>query len=104
MSDFAIIEAGGKQYRVAAGQKIKIEKLEEAARGGRVLFDKVLLRSADGRLTIGAPHIQGAKVEARIEGNGRGEKKIVFKYHSKTRFRKKKGHRQPFTEVTVEKI
>lgn len=106
MSDFAIIEAGGKQYRVAAGEKLRVEKIgiETPATGAKILFDKVLLRSADGRLTIGAPHVPGAKVEARIVGNGRGEKKIVFKYHSKTRYRKKKGHRQPFTEVTVEAI
>jgi large subunit ribosomal protein L21 len=100
MSDFAIIETGGKQYKVSAGQKIKVEKLAPAS-GSQISFDNVLLRSTGGQLQIGAPHVAGAKVKAEIVGNGRGEKKIVFKYHSKTRQHKKKGHRQEYTEVSI---
>lgn len=103
MSDFAIIETGGKQYRVAPGEKIKIEKLASAA-GSQVSFDNVLLRASGGKLEIGAPHVAGAKVKAAIVGEGRGKKQIVFKYHSKTRQRKKKGHRQHYTEVAIAEI
>ncbi len=103
MKDFAVIETGGKQYKISAGQKLKIEKLAPEE-GGKVIFDKVLLRESGSKLDIGAPFISGAKVEGTVLRDGRGEKKIVFKYHSKTRFRKKKGHRQNFTEVRIEKI
>ncbi len=103
MAKFAVIETGGKQYRVAAGDKLKVEKLS-AKDGESFSFDKVLL-SADGEsVEIGTPFVQGAKVEARILRQARDKKKIIFKYHSKTRFRKKKGHRQPFTEVEITKI
>ncbi len=100
-NDFAIILTGGKQYRVSAGQKIKIEKLD-AEKGGVIAFDKVLLRMVGGKLEIGAPHIAGAKIAGRVTENGRGRKVIVFKYHSKTRYRRKKGHRQEYTEVEIE--
>lgn len=99
-SQFAIIETGGKQYRVSPGQKIRVEKLS-AGGAGAIVFDKVLLRSEGGRAEIGTPYVSGAKVEAKLLGNFRGEKKIVFKYHSKTRFRKKKGHRQEQSFVEV---
>lgn len=100
---FAIIETGGKQYKVAAGTKLKIEKIEGAT-GDAVVFDKVLL-SADGdSVNVGAPYLSGGKVEGKILEQGRADKVIVFKYHSKTRYRKKKGHRQPFTEVEIVKI
>jgi large subunit ribosomal protein L21 len=102
MNDFAIIETGGKQYRVVSGAKIKIEKLDAAE--GPVSFDKVLLRSAGGAVTIGAPYVAGATVQAKILRNGRGEKKIVFKYHSKTRQHKKKGHRQEYSEVEIAEV
>ncbi len=100
---FAIIESGGKQYKVSVGDKIKVEKLI-SEEGGKIVFDKVLLRDTDGKLDIGTPNVPGAKVEGIVLRQARGEKKIVFKYHSKTRFRKKKGHRQNFTEVKIEKI
>jgi large subunit ribosomal protein L21 len=103
MSTFAIIESGGKQYRVSAGTKVKIEKLD-AEPGGSVSFDKVLLQVDDEKVKIGTPYIPGAKVAAKISREGRNRKVIVFKYHSKTRQRKKKGHRQPFTEVEVTSI
>jgi large subunit ribosomal protein L21 len=100
---FAIIETGGKQYKVTPGQKIKIEKLE-VPEGDVVIFDKVLLKSDDANTAIGAPHIPGATVSAKVLKQGRSRKVIVFKYSSKTRYRKKKGHRQHFTEVAITAI
>jgi len=100
MADFAIITTGGKQYKVSAGQKLKVETL--VPKGDTVPFD-VLLRSVGGKVEIGAP-ILPTGAQARFVGNGRGEKKIIFKYHSKTRQRKKKGHRQDYTEVEIVKI
>ncbi|HEY4499885.1 MAG TPA: 50S ribosomal protein L21 [Candidatus Paceibacterota bacterium] len=97
---FAVIEAGGKQYKVAVGQKLNIEKIE-AADGAVIAFDKVLLRGEGESAEIGAPYISGAKVEAKVLKQDREDKKIVFKYHSKTRYRKKKGHRQPFTQIEI---
>lgn len=97
---FAVVETGGKQYRVSAGHKIKVEKLNEEE-GGSFVFDKVLLVSDDGKTTVGTPYVDGAKVNAKVISQGREKKKLVFKFHSKTRYRKKKGHRQPFTEVEI---
>jgi len=97
---FAIFETGGKQYKVSPGQKMKIEKLEAAA-GGNVVFDKVLLKGGEAAVEIGAPHLAGARVEARVLKQGRNHKIIVFRYHSKTRSKKKKGHRQRYTEVEI---
>jgi len=100
---FAVIETGGKQYIVTENQKVRIEKLPETA-GTAVSFDKVLLVADDKDTTIGAPTVVGAAVSAEIVKQGRGRKVIVFKYHAKTRYRKKKGHRQHFTEVLIKKI
>lgn len=100
---FSIIETGGKQYKVSAGTKVKVEKLEGEA-GASVVFDKVLLTADGENVTVGKPYVAAAKVEAKIVQQGRGDKVIVFKYHSKTRYRKKKGHRQDFTEVEIVKI
>ena len=86
MADFAIITTGGKQYKVSAGQKLKVEKL--TPKDDVASFD-VLLRSVGGTVEIGAPKLATA-AQARFVGNGRGEKKIIFKYHAKTRQRKKK--------------
>ncbi len=99
-NDFSVIQTGGKQYRVSSGQKIRVEKLAASATGD-IVFDKVLLRAAGGRVEVGTPYVAGAKVQAKLLGDGRGEKKIVFKYHSKTRQRKKKGHRQEYSEVEI---
>ncbi len=100
---FAVIQTGGKQYKVSPGQKLKIEKLN-VKEGENFVFDKILLIADGDDVKIGAPYLDGAEVEAKILKQGRSEKKIVFKYHSKTRFRKKKGHRQPFTETEILKI
>ena len=101
--DFAIIETGGKQYRVSPGQKIKTEKLKTGG-GDKIVFDKVLLLGGNGEVKIGTPNVAGAKVEARVLVEGRSKKKIVFRYHSKTRYRKKKTHRQSYTEAEILKI
>lgn len=100
---FAVIQTGGKQYKVSRGQKLKIEKLE-AKDGVVVHFDEVLLVSDGEQLKIGQPVVKGARVEAKVLKQGRARKKIVFRYHAKTRYRKKKGHRQHFTEVEITKI
>ena len=96
----AIIETGGKQYRVTLGGKIKIEKIAGEP-GSAVVFDKVLLSGERDNVNVGTPYISGAKVDGRILSQARDDKKIVFRYHSKTRYRKKKGHRQHFTEVEI---
>jgi large subunit ribosomal protein L21 len=107
-ADFAIIKTGGKQYRVSAGDKLTIEKLAESEKEGsagtKVLFEEVLLRSIGNQVEIGAPFLAGAKVEAKLLENFKEKTKIVFKYHSKARYKKKKGHRQPHTEVEILKI
>lgn len=100
---FTIIQTGGKQYKVSSGQKLKIEKLNANA-GESVVFDKVLLVADKEDVKIGAPYIKGVKVEGKVLQQARDKKKIVFKYHSKTRYRKKKGHRQNYTEVQIESI
>lgn len=101
MQTFAVIETGGKQYKVSADQRIRIEKLP-VPEGEIVVFDKVLLTSGDGDIKIGTPYIDGKKINGKVLKQGRDRKKIVFKYHSKTRYRKKKGHRQHFTEVQIQ--
>lgn len=97
---FAIVETGGKQYKISPGQKLKVEKLD-ATEGDNLVLDKVLLVADGEEVKVGAPYVEGAKVEAKVLSQGRHDKKIVFKYHSKTRYRKKKGHRQPYTELEV---
>ena len=102
---FAIIETGGKQYKVSVGNSINIEKLSgEYKEGDKVVFDKVLLID-DGKLTqIGKPFIEGAKIEATFEGNGKAKKVIVIRFRSKSRHFTKNGHRQPYTKVAISKI
>ena len=103
MAQFAIIETGGKQYKVSSGVKVKIEKVKGEA-GDKVAFDKVLLVAKGADVQIGTPHISGAAVEGKIIRQSRAKKVIVFKYHSKTRYRRKQGHRQHFTEVEIVKL
>ncbi|OGN06386.1 MAG: 50S ribosomal protein L21 [Candidatus Yanofskybacteria bacterium RIFCSPHIGHO2_01_FULL_45_42] len=102
MSKFAIIRTGGKQYKVAEGDILSIEKL--AHDGQTVEFNKVLLTGEDDKATIGKPLVIGANVQAKVLEDGKGEKKIVFRYKAKVRRRKKKGHRQPYTKVEITKI
>ena len=99
----AIIETGGKQFKVSAGDEILVEKLAADA-GTTFTFDRVL-GIFDGEKTVfGKPLIEGAKVTADVLGNVKGKKLIVFKYKSKKGFRKKKGHRQPYTRVKISEI
>lgn len=101
--NYAIVETGGKQYRVQAGDVIRIEKLT-VAEGETVVLDKVLAVSKDGSMTVGAPYLTGAKVTCTVKVQGKGPKLIIFKYHNKTTYRRKTGHRQPFTAITIEAI
>ncbi len=96
---FAIIETGGKQYRVSEGEELFIEKLE-VADDAEVVFDKVLM--LDDK--VGAPYVEGAKVTATVVKHGKGPKIIVYKYKSKKNYHKKKGHRQPYTKVKIASI
>ncbi|QZY57085.1 50S ribosomal protein L21 [Crassaminicella profunda] len=100
---YAIIETGGKQYRVQEGDTLFVEKLE-ANEGEAVEFDKVLAVSKEGSLSVGTPVVDGAKVSATVVENGKAKKVIVFKYKAKKDYRKKQGHRQPYTKIKVEKI
>ncbi|MEK7607960.1 MAG: 50S ribosomal protein L21 [Patescibacteria group bacterium] len=103
MATFAIIETGGKQYRVSQGSKIKIEKLPGEP-GSEVIFENVLLTANGDAVTVGTPHVPGVRVVGKVLSQGRAKKKIVFKYHAKARYRKKKGHRQQFTEVEIAQV
>lgn len=100
---YAIIETGGKQYRVQEGDVLYVEKLPVEA-GGTVTFDKVVLLSKDGSVTAGTPYLSGATVTAKVERQARAKKIIVYKYKAKKNYRRKQGHRQPYTKVTIEKI
>jgi len=100
---YAIIETGGKQYRVSEGDILFIEKLPTDI-GQTYEVDKVLAVENDGQLQIGTPVVEGAKVVLKVEKHGKDKKIIVFKYKAKKNYRRKKGHRQPFTKVVVEKI
>ena len=99
---YAIIATGGKQYRVSEGDVIYIEKID-AQVDSTVSFD-VLLVGNDGDVRIGTPIVEGAKVEGKVGGQVRGEKIVVFKYKSKKNYRRKQGHRQPYTKVEITKI
>ena len=99
----AIIVTGGKQYKVAEGDTLFIEKLPVEA-GDAVTFRKVLAVIDGDKLTVGTPVVEGAKVDASVVKNGRGKKVIVFKYKPKKGYRRKQGHRQPYTKVTIGKI
>ncbi|MCF0144175.1 MAG: 50S ribosomal protein L21 [Firmicutes bacterium] len=97
---YAIIETGGKQYRVENGESIKIEKLN-AEEGSVVVFDKVLAAGEGADIKVGTPYLDGLTVEGKVVGAGKREKVIIFKYKSKKDYRKKQGHRQPYTEVEI---
>jgi large subunit ribosomal protein L21 len=100
---YAIIETGGKQYKVQEGDVIFVEKLN-AETDEEVVFDKVMAVSNEGELTFGKPTVEGASVKAKVLGQGKGKKVIVFKFKAKKGYRKKTGHRQPYTKVQIEKI
>ncbi|MCX7780828.1 MAG: 50S ribosomal protein L21 [Negativicutes bacterium] len=100
---YAIIETGGKQYRVAEGDVVTIEKLE-ANEGETVAFERVLTVVKDGSVLLGKPVVAGAKVTGKVVAQGKGKKIRVFKYKAKSNYRRRQGHRQPFTKVVIEKI
>ena len=99
---YAIIATGGKQYKVAEGDVIKVEKLG-AAEGENVTFDQVLVVN-NGELVVGDPTVKGATVSASVIAEGKAKKVIVYRYKNKSGYHKKNGHRQAFTQVKIEKI
>ncbi|MFQ5794475.1 MAG: 50S ribosomal protein L21 [Candidatus Bipolaricaulia bacterium] len=101
---YAIIETGGKQYRVQEGDFLVTEKIADRQVGEAIEFDRVLLIADDEKRKIGRPYISGAKVIGQIVENGLGKKVIIFKYKRKKRYRRKRGHRQPYIRVSIEKI
>lgn len=103
MNTFAVVKTGGKQYLAEPGKKLKVEKLT-AQQGNDFVFDEVLLVAGEKGTTIGAPLVEGAVVSAKVLRHARAKKITNLRYHSKTRYRKKKGHRQHFTEVEIKEI
>jgi large subunit ribosomal protein L21 len=99
----AVIQTGGKQYLVSPGDKIKIEKLK-AKEGKEVTFSDVLLLEKNKKVEIGTPKVKNAKVIGKVLKQGKSKKIIIFKYKPKKRYKVKKGHRQPFTEIEITKI
>lgn len=98
----AIFVTGGKQYKVSEGDVIYVEKLDAASE--TVEFDNVLMTIDGENVTVGAPSVEGAKVTAKILKNGKGKKIMVFKFKAKKNYRRRQGHRQPYTKVQIEKI
>ena len=103
MTTYAIVQTGGKQYQVRPGDTIRVESLPQEA-GETVELEDVLMVSKDGEVTLGNPNVDGARVTAEIAEHGRARKIVVFKYKAKTRYRRKHGHRQSYTELTVKDI
>jgi large subunit ribosomal protein L21 len=100
---YAVIESGGKQYRVEEGATLRVELLE-ATPGAEVTLDRVLLVADGDTVTVGAPLVTGAAVRATVLGHDRAKKIIVFKYKAKAHYRRKQGHRQHFTALRIDKI
>lgn len=100
---FAIVQSGGKQYRVAEGDVLRLEKLE-AETGATVELPVLLLAGADDAVKVGAPNVDGASVKAEVIGHGRGPKIHVYKFKAKNNYRRHLGHRQPFTEVRITSV
>jgi len=100
---YALIETGGKQYKVAPGQVIQVERLS-VEQGGTVELDRVLLVADEEKVVVGRPLVEGAKVIAEALGEEKGDKVIVFKYKPKVRYRKKRGHRQLYTRLAIKDI
>ena len=100
---YAIIESCGKQYKVAEGDVVFFEKLD-AEEGKKVTFDKVILVSEEGKIQVGNPYVKGIKVEGKVVSHGKAKKIIVFKMKAKKNYRRKQGHRQPYTKVEITEI
>lgn len=101
---YAIVEILGQQFKVEAGRRLYIHRMNEAERGSEVTFDKVLLVDNEGAVTVGVPVVEGAKVIGEVLSHVRGEKVIVFKKKRRKGYRKRNGHRQDFTEILVKEI
>ncbi len=97
----AVIQTGGKQYRVAASDVVRVALLDETQAGGKVTFDEVLLLSDGSTIIVGQPFVKGAKVVAEVVGNGRGDKVTIIKMRRRKNYRRKAGHRQEFTELKI---
>ena len=100
---YAVIEQGGKQYRVTEGDKFRMEKIH-AEDGAQVAFDKVILLGKDDGAVIGAPYVDGASVTAKVLESGKDDQVIVFKYRRKKNYRKFRGHRQQYTLIQIESV
>ena len=103
MAEYAVVQTGGKQYRVATGDTIRVESIPGDI-GDTVELTDVRMVSSDGDVTLGTPTVEGARVVTEISESGKGKKIVVFKYKSKVRYRRKKGHRQLYTDLTVTDI
>ena len=101
---YAIVEIAGQQFRVQQGQKLFVHRLESAERGSVVEFEKVLLVDNDGKVTIGAPTVEGAKVTAEVVSHLKGDKVIVFHKKRRKGYRKRNGHRQYLTELRINQV
>lgn len=100
---YAVIKTGGKQYRVAAGDKLKVEKLAGDV-GSDVVIDKVLMVADGDNVTVGAPLVKGASVKATVVAHGRHDKVMIFKMRRRKHYRKTQGHRQDYTEIQIQQI
>ncbi len=97
---YAVIATGGKQYRVQQGETLHVEKLDDEV-GKSIEFTEVLLVADGENVKVGAPHVAGAKVTAEVVSEGRGEKLLIYKYRRRKGYRRKTGHRQPFTALKI---
>ena len=100
---YAVLETGGKQYKVSKGDSVFVEKLD-VKEGDNVTFDHIILVSDKGSVKVGTPFVEGAKVTAKVEKQGKEKKVVTFKYKPKKHSHTKYGHRQPYTKVTIESI
>lgn len=100
---FAVIKTGGKQYQVAKGDVIKVEKIE-ASEGDKLTFDEVLLHADGDKVSVGTPGVSGKKVQAKVIEQGKGDKLSIIRFFPKSNYRRKVGHRQPYTKLLIESI
>ena len=100
---YAVVDVAGSQYKVQEGDRVRVSRLGTEA-GEKLTIDRVLLLGGEGETRVGAPQIDGASVEASVLGHGRADKILVFKMKRRKGFRKKNGHRQPYTEIQIDKI
>jgi len=100
---YAVIKTGGKQYRVSEGETLKVEKLD-VEDGATVEFDQVLMIAAGDQIQVGAPYVEGARVTATVQAQGRGPKVLIVKFRRRKHYRKTQGHRQSYTELKIGSI